>query len=197
MQIIERKFYEKDTIEVAKNLLGKTLCRRDGDKIYRGKIVETEAYKQEDEACHAFRGKTKRAKTLFEKAGTVYVYLIYGMYHCVNIVTEAEDYGSAVLIRALEPIDTILDTNGPAKLCRAMNITRDLNEVDATDSNSPVWIESGEDIPSGRIIQTTRIGIKVAVDYPWRFYIKGNKWVSKIDKAAESAKSDNAVKLAN
>lgn len=179
MDILKRKFYTKNTLVVARELLGKTLCRRDGNIIYKGKIVETEAYTQDEPACHAFRGKTPRAKVLFDKGGICYVYFVYGMHYCVNVVTEKEGFGAAVLIRALEPIENLSNTNGPAKLTKEMNITKELNNVDMTTGKSDIWIEDAHDISDENIIQTVRIGIKAAVDLPWRFYIKDNKWVSK------------------
>lgn len=177
--IPDQEFYNRNTVEVAKDLLGCKLVRRIGNKILEGIIVETEAYTQDDPACHAFKGKTPRALTLFKKPGLSYVYFIYGMYHCVNIVTEPEDTAGAVLIRALEPVFPLANTNGPGKLCREMNITKELNEVDVTSDKSLLWVEKGIDIPEGNIHTTTRIGIKQACEYPWRFYIKDNAFVSK------------------
>lgn len=179
MGILKRNFYTKNTLIVARELLGKTLCRRDNNVIYKGKIVETEAYTQDELACHAFRGKTPRAKVLFEKGGTCYVYFIYGMHYCINVVTDNEGFGSAVLIRALEPLENISSTNGPAKLTKAMNITTALNDLDMTDENSDLWIEDAPKIFDKNIIQTTRIGISAAKELPWRFYIKNNIWISR------------------
>lgn len=179
MNIPNRKFYEKDTVFLAKELLGYKLCRRIGDKILSGIIVETEAYTQNDPACHAYRGKTPRAATLFKQPGIAYVYFIYGMYHCFNIITEPEETAGAVLIRALDPISPLSNTNGPGKLCRELNITKEHNEIDITSSDSDIWIEEGIKIPSKQIITTTRIGIKLASDFPWRFYVKDNPFVSK------------------
>ncbi len=179
MGIIDRDFYNRDTLVVAKDLLGCKLCRRIGGKVLEGIIVETEAYKQNDPACHAYRGKTPRSATLFKMPGLSYVYFIYGMYHCVNVTTEPEETAGAVLIRALEPIN-VENTNGPGKLCRALEITKELNEVDVTDNESSLWIEDCKKYSESDIVTTTRIGIKVAADYPWRFYIKNNKFVSKL-----------------
>lgn|SRR5574344_312632 len=179
MEVLSKDFYNRNTLEVAKALLGCKLCRKLGKDVLSGIIVETEAYTQDDPACHAYNGKTPRSKTLFKRAGLAYVYFVYGMYHCMNITTEPEEVAGAVLIRALEPLGDIKNTNGPAKLCRELNITRELNEVDVTDRKSLIWIEKGENVLSKNIIETTRIGIKEAVDYPWRFYIKDNKFVSK------------------
>lgn len=179
MAIISQNFYNRNTLEVAKDILGCKLNRRIGNEVLSGIIVEVEAYTQDDPACHAFKGKTPRAVTLFKQPGIAYVYFIYGMYHCMNIVTEEYDTAGAVLIRALEPIAPVENTNGPGKLCKSLQITKEFNEVDVTSENSDLWIEEGIVVPKKQIIETTRIGIKLAADYPWRFYIKDNKFVSK------------------
>ena len=179
MEILNADFYCRDTIQVAKDILGCKFSRRLGDQVLNGIIVETEAYKQDDPACHAFRGKTARASTLFGKPGTAYVYFIYGMYFCFNVVTEPEDTAGAVLIRAVAPVHPLENTNGPAKLCREMSISRELNGVDLTDSKSEIWLEAGTPIPEDKIVTTSRIGIKMATEYPWRFYVKDNPYVSR------------------
>lgn len=179
MGLLSCDFYERNTLDVAKDLLGCKLCRKLDGKVLSGIIVETEAYTQDDPACHAFRGKTPRSIILFKRPGIAYVYFIYGMYHCFNVITEPEDTAGAVLIRALEPLDLSLVTNGPGKLCRDLVITKDFNESDLTSKTSNLWIEKGIEIPSSKIHTTTRIGIKQAADYPWRFYIKDNSFVSK------------------
>lgn len=177
--VLKKEFLLRDTLTVAKGLLGCILVRNDNGILKKGRIVEVEAYTQNDPACHAYRGKTKRAQTLYKEAGICYIYFIYGMYHCINFVTEREDYGSGVLIRALEPLENVENTNGPGKICRAMNIDKSLNETNICDSSSPVYALEGERIAPENIITTTRIGIKTAADYPWRFYIKDNKFVSR------------------
>lgn len=180
MKAITRKFYNQPTLIVAQKLLGKILCRKVGNKVLKGKIVETEAYTQEDPSCHAYRGVTERSKTLYEAPGTVYVYFTYGMHYCMNIVTEKKGRGCAVLIRAVEPLqETKFGTNGPAKLCKAFSITKEQNGIDCTSDESEIWVEDNGDIEKANIVQTVRVGIKLAADYPWRFYIKDNKWVSK------------------
>ena len=180
LKILPQEFYNRDTLDVAKDLLGCLLVKKEKDGHLKiGKIVETEAYKSDDPACHAYRGKTKRSITLFKEPGIAYVYFTYGMHHCMNIVTESFDTAGAVLIRALEPLENIDNTNGPAKLCREMNITRELNETPMFADDSEMFVSEGESSKESNIVQTTRIGIKLAVDYPWRFYLKGNKWVSK------------------
>lgn len=179
MTVLDREFYAQNTLEVAKGLLGCKLCRKINGEILSGIIVETEAYTQDDPACHAFLGKTLRSKTLFMSPGIAYVYFIYGMYHCLNFVTEKEDVAGAVLIRALEPIPSLFNTNGPGKLCRELKITRELNEIDVTSSDSPIWVEQEKIISVENITAATRIGIKKAVDFPWRFYVTGNSFVSR------------------
>lgn len=177
---MDRSFYTRDTVVVAKDLLGKNLCRMHDGVLYKGMIVETEAYKQEEPACHAYCGLTPRNQIMFHTGGVSYVYFIYGMHFCVNVVTELNGYGCAVLIRALEPVLNIDNTNGPAKLTKAMHITRGDNGLDLTDKNSGLWIEENQVIDAENIVTAPRIGISQAVDYPWRFYIKDNPWVSKI-----------------
>ncbi len=184
MKKLSRKFFERPTELVARELLGKVLVRKIGRKKLAGKIVETEAYiGPHDLACHASKGKTERTKTMFESAGTWYVYFIYGMYHCLNIVTEAKDYPSAVFIRALEPLENISgQTDGPAKLCRALKIDNNLNSTSVVSKSSKLYIEDRKNaIPKNKIVSTKRIGVDYAgewKDKPLRFYIKNNKFVS-------------------
>lgn len=177
--MLKREFYNRNTLDVAKDLLGHKLCREINGEVLSGIIVETEAYTADDPACHAFRGKTPRSATLFKQAGLAYVYFTYGMHHCFNVVTEEEEIAGAVLIRALEPLGDLVETNGPAKLCKQMQITRELNEIDLASDDSCLWIEEGIKVPKNKIHTTTRIGIKQAADYPWRFYVKDNRFVSK------------------
>lgn len=185
MKRLPQKFFLRPTELVAQKLLGKILVRKIGRKILSGIIVETEAYVgPHDLACHASKGKTQRTKVMFEQAGIWYVYFIYGMYHCLNIVTEAKDYPSAVLIRALEPLENVDgSTNGPSKLCRALKIDRRLNNTSAVSKNYALYIEDRNiKIPQNKIVRAKRIGVDYAG--PWkdkllRFYIKGNKFVSK------------------
>jgi DNA-3-methyladenine glycosylase len=180
MNILTKDFFDRDTIIIAKELLGCKLNRRINNGVLSGIIVETEAYTQEDPACHAFKGITPRCATLFKEPGTAYVYFIYGMYHCLNFVTEKPGRAGAVLIRAVHPLPPLINgTNGPGKLCKTLEISKELNEVDLTQENSGLWVECSEKIPENNIVTTTRIGIKIAQDYPWRFYIKDNPFVSK------------------
>jgi DNA-3-methyladenine glycosylase len=165
---LKREFFEKDTVLVARELLGKKLY-------FEGKtgiITETEAYKDTDPACHAYRGKTKRTQVMFGKAGFTYVYFIYGMYHCLNIVTENEGKGCAVLIRAIEPVERIgknIKCDGPGKLCRCLGITKEHNKIDICNSESFKIL----DYPAiTRSVKTgPRIGIKKGKDLKWRFLL--------------------------
>lgn len=177
-------FYNRPTLRVARDLIGCLLVRRTESGLLAGRIVETEAYIGEgDKACHASRGMTPRTKVMFGPPGIAYVYLIYGMHHCLNIVTERDGFPAAVLIRGLRPVagfdDLLVDLppakrrdflNGPGRLCRAMAITRELNGQDVTGSGG-IYVLPRTDRPS-RIIQTPRIGIDYAGEdalLPWRF----------------------------
>lgn len=154
-----------------------------------GIIVETEGYLQGDPACHAYRKKSVRNAPMFESAGTCYVYLIYGMHYCVNISSGAKDLGEAVLIRALEPTEGIelmqkrrktndLTNlcNGPAKLVQAMGITHDFNFLSFYSDKFHCLASTNNDLS---IVTTTRIGISQGADLPYRFYIEGNRFVSR------------------
>lgn len=188
-------FFWKPTLEVARGLLGKYLVVKHGREILSGKIVETEAYIGEsDLACHASKGRTPRTETLYREAGTIYVYLIYGMYHCVNIVTEKKGFPSAVLIRAVEPTEGIecmkknrkttalhAIASGPGKACEAFDITKTMNGEAVEGPH--LWIEDrGESIHARDIAAVPRVGVAYAgscARYPWRFYIKDNDFVSR------------------
>lgn len=165
---LDRKFFERSTLVVARELLGKYLVRRADGELLRARIVETEAYHgPKDKASHASRGRTPRTAVMFGPPGHAYVYLIYGMYHCLNIVTGPDTFPSAVLIRGVEGII------GPGKLCRELKINKDLNEVDITTSKE-LWIEDGGP-ETGKIKRTPRIGIDYAKEYkdkPWRFVLE-------------------------
>ena len=192
---LERDFYERDTLEVAQDLLGKYLVHDLDERITVGKIVEVEAYiGPDDAAAHAYRGlKTARTQIMFGPGGYAYVYLIYGMYHCLNIVTGKEGCPEVVLIRALEPIagieimkqrrKTDKEKNlcsGPGKLCQAMGINMSHYGVDLCGSE--LYLTNGEPINTSQIVSTPRINIEysgAAKDYPWRYVIKGNSFVSK------------------
>lgn len=189
-----RFFYAQPTIRVARQLLGKYLVRKHPDGKTVGKIVETEAYVgPHDLACHAAKGRTARTEVMFGPPGHAYVYFIYGVYYCLNIVTEEVGHASAVLIRALEPIEGIelmqkrrgteklhSLASGPGKLCLAMAIDKTLNGVDMCRGNILYVEDRGETRP--KIVARPRIGVDYAgkwKDKPWRFLIRGSEFVSK------------------
>jgi DNA-3-methyladenine glycosylase len=181
-----KKFFNRPTVELAKALLGKFLVHGN----LRGKIVETEAYLyRDDPACHAGRGITSRNKPMFGSAGRSYVYFIYGMYHCLNIVSGKIGEGEAVLIRALEPVDGInlmmrrrktnkIENlcNGPGKLAQALGITTKHNNLSLMDGK--LHIQNSREKPE--IESSRRIGLSAGNDLELRFFIKGNKFVSRM-----------------
>jgi DNA-3-methyladenine glycosylase len=174
-QIIPRSYFNRSTVVVARSLLGKYLVRQNGGGRMAGKIVEVEAYVgPQDLACHASKGRTLRTEVLFGPPGISYVYLIYGMYHCLNVVTEKAEFPAAVLIRAVEVEGELID--GPGRLCRAFSIDRSLNRVDMT-TRQDLWFEDrGTKIPRGRIGAFPRIGVSYAgkwADKPYRFRLAG------------------------
>ena len=189
---LPRAFYERDTEIVARDLLGTVLECENDDGTASGIIVETEAYLGEhDLACHAAAGRTTRTEPLYGAPGTSYVYFIYGMYWCFNAVTRAEGLPSAVLIRALEPLDGIALmhkrrpqvrsevelTNGPGKLCTALAIKGSLSATNL--QRRPLMIREGEPVSEDKVEVTTRIGITRCADWPLRWIVRGNRYVSK------------------
>lgn len=183
-------FLREPASSVAPKLLGCLLEREINGSILRAKIVETESYDQSDVASHSYKGETERTKVMFGKSGYLYVYFTYGMHYCCNIVVGPKNYGAAVLIRAVQPLlgeAVMLNqrkgkggvelTNGPAKLCQALGIDKALNGHNL--QTKPLKLMASPELPWQEIVQTTRIGISEAKDVPWRFYIRGNKYVSK------------------
>jgi DNA-3-methyladenine glycosylase len=205
--VIEAEWLARSAVTVAPELIGCRLVRQwpDGSTT-AGLIVETEAYMEGDPACHGYRRKTTRNAAMFGPAGRAYVYLIYGMYHCLNVVTDRDGMASAVLIRAvqLETVPPATDLSqvgaarkpdprqaaGPGKLCRAL-------QIDLTHTGQPLawgqafWLEVRSphfqtqlDTGHSALVQTTRIGLTQGVDLPWRWYLHGCKAVSKVDPTA-------------
>jgi DNA-3-methyladenine glycosylase len=186
------EFYARDTVSVAKDLLGSYLVRRIGKEVLVGKIVEVEAYLGEhDPACHASAGKTERTRIFWGRPGLAYVFLIYGLYHCLNAITLPEGQAGCVLIRALEPQrglrrmvlnrygrDGKQVTNGPGKLCQAFRIDLSLNGTDLTNEQSQLYIAKAP-LEKFEIKITQRIGINKAAEEPLRFAISNNSYVSK------------------
>lgn len=187
---IPRSFYNRPTLQVAPELIGKFVVFNSPRGKLSARIVEVEAYIGEDDpACHAARGKTKRNAVMFGKPGFTYIYFIYGMYHCLNFVTEAEGKAAAVLLRAAEPhkgieIMRLLSPGlkddrllaGPGKFCRSFGLTREHNGLDLTGST--IYLEDHHLRPK-KIITAPRIGINHGVERPWRFYDAASTAVSR------------------
>ena len=172
--VLPRSYFNRPTLTVARSLVGKYLIRCIDGREIAGKIVEVEAYVgSQDRACHASKGRTQRTEVMFGPAGVAYVYLIYGMYHCLNVVTEREECPSAVLIRAIEIDGELID--GPGRLCRALQIDRRLNRADLTTGES-IWFEDrGVLVKKGEVGAHPRIGVDYADKWakkPWRFRLR-------------------------
>jgi len=194
---LSRKFYTRELLTVAKELLGKIMVKVEGKVKFSGIIVEVEAYDGSvDEAAHTFTGKTKRNEIMFGPGGFLYVYFTYGAHFCSNVVTGKNGQGTAVLIRAIEPIDGIIKmsnnrygrnllndkekynlTSGPGKVCQALSINKKHYGVDLTGDK--IFLLDQPKLTNGQIVISKRIGIKKSVDLPWRFYIKDNPYISR------------------
>jgi DNA-3-methyladenine glycosylase len=191
-RILPRSFYDRETETVAREMLGTILeCRTDAG-VASGIIVETEAYIGEhDPACHAAAGRTRRTEPLYGRPGLSYVYFIYGVHWCFNAVTRGEGLPSAVLVRAIQPVEGIELmrerrgpkvrgvnlTNGPGKLCAALGIDGSMNAQSL--QRGQIVIREGSRIADNRIVEGPRIGITKAADWPLRFFIRDNEWISK------------------
>ena len=195
---LTRSFYLQPTRRLAQSLLGCQLVRRiDGQRL-SGLIVETEAYiGQQDLACHAHFGRTRRTEVMFGRPGVAYVYFTYGLHWMLNVVSEPIDFPAAVLIRALAPIDGLERMalnrggirpvaelcSGPAKLTQALRIDRAMNGVNLSSRTGDLWIEPGEPIPARSIARGPRIGLGSTpepwLSKPWRYWVKDNAFVSK------------------
>jgi DNA-3-methyladenine glycosylase len=191
MKILARSFYERDTVLVAQELIGKILHRTIDGHEMSGMIVETEAYKGNDPACHAFRGKTERTKALFEPAGHAYIYFTYGNHYCLNIVAHDGSHAGGILIRALEPLTgiemmqkkrsthTVTSLcSGPGKITQALSINKSDYGTDITKRNG-IFVTDHKLKKNELVIATPRIGISKAQDYLWRFCLDGSIFVSK------------------
>jgi len=190
---LPRSFYAQETLVVAKELLGKYLVRRTSEGDIVAKIVEVEAYRgADDPASHAYKGITERNRPMFGEPGCAYVYFIYGNHYCLNVTTERRGVPGAVLIRAVEIVDGLelahknrkarsnIDlSNGPGKLTKALNITRVHNGLDLTKTNE-LFISQPKIVEDFETATSRRIGIKAGGEKPWRFYIKNNKFVSRL-----------------
>ncbi len=196
MNRLNRAFFARDTLTVARELLGQRLVRvLDGERL-SGRIVEVEAYVgEEDQASHASCGVTRRNAPMYGPPGHAYVYFIYGMHHCLNFVTEREGCPAAVLIRALEPLEgsetmrarrsgrpNVQLTSGPAKLCQALAIDRQFDGADLCAPDALLFVEQDVAVPDEAVATGPRIGVRgdeAALTAPWRFYIRGNHHVSR------------------
>jgi len=190
--MLPRSFYTRDTLTAARELLAKHLVRRVGEPELVGRIVEVEAYGgADDPASHAYRGMTPRNQVMFGKGGFAYVYFTYGKHYCFNVTTEKEGVPGAVLIRALQSVSGIEMmqknrgvkrlrnlTNGPGKLTQAMSITKEQNGLDLARSRE-LFIVKPRVKDDFEVVSARRVGIRVGVEKPWRFYIKNNKFVSR------------------
>ncbi|ODT44425.1 MAG: 3-methyladenine DNA glycosylase [Nitrospira sp. SCN 59-13] len=169
--ILSRDYFDRPTLEVARSLVGKYLVREQGSGLIAGRIIEVEAYiGTEDKACHASKGRTRRTDVLFGPPGHAYVYLCYGMYEMLNVVTEQEGFPAAILLRAVECEGKLID--GPGRLTRAFDVDRRLNRCDLTLGQS-LWFEDRGEAPPDNLLAThPRIGVDYAGEWahkPWRF----------------------------
>ena len=194
---LTKNFYTRDVLIVAKDLLGKILVKKENSGVLAGKIVEVEAYHGDvDEASHSYRGKTKRNEIMFESGGYLYVYFTYGAHFCCNIVTGKKGQGTAVLIRAVEPISGIERmiknrfgrkmknekeifnlTSGPGKVCAAFGINKDHSGTELTGEK--IFLLQNKKLKDSEIGISKRIGITRSVDLPWRYFIKNNPFLSR------------------
>lgn len=194
---LPQSFYIREATVVAKELLGKIFVRKTNGGLLAARITETEAYDGRiDPAAHSFVGKTKRNETMFEKGGLLYVYFIYGMYYCSNVVTGEEGEGSAALLRAMEPLAGVKQMalnrygkedltrkefvsllNGPGKLCMAFDLTK--KENGANLCGDEIFIATEKEEKKFEITETSRIGIKKGTEFDWRFYIKDSEFISR------------------
>lgn len=190
MAVLRRSFYERAAVDVAPDLLGKVLVRQLAGRRLSGRIVEVEAYMGRlDPASHAYRGPTSRNRVMFGPAGRLYVYVSYGMHHCLNVVTDAPGVAGAVLVRALEPLEgvEIMEENrgrrprvdlcsGPGKLCAALGITRDQYGADL--EGPEVWLEDDGSMPP-ETATSGRVGIREGWELPWRYYVPDSPYLSR------------------
>jgi DNA-3-methyladenine glycosylase len=192
MKPLPRRFYTRETLTVAEELLGKQLVKNTNNARLVGRIVEVEAYRgSDDPGSHAYRGMTPRNRLMFGEGGFAYVYFTYGKHHCFNVTTGREGTPGAVLVRALEPMEGVEImqknrrrrrmrdlTNGPGKLTEAMRITKRQNGLDLTEGGE-LFIRRPRVEENFEVVVARRVGIRFGVKKPWRFYIKNNEFVSR------------------
>ena len=189
---LQKEFFSRPSHLVAPNLIGCFLIKRlSKNKYLSGVIVETEAYSQEEASCHGFSGKTKRNETLFGEPGHFYIYISYGIYHCVNIVTGENNLANGVLLRsiAIKGEDERI-ASGPGLLARRFGLNRNHDNLLLSPENG-FWLTEGVDSKKiNNIVQTTRIGISQAKDIPWRWYLESSRSISKRVKGDKNPPSD-------
>jgi DNA-3-methyladenine glycosylase len=177
MKILPRSFYDRDTPKVARDLIGKLIVRRINGQTLIGMIAETEAYRSDDPASHAYRGETQSNSELFGPVGHAYIYLSYGIHNCLNLVSrDTKRYaGGGILIRAIIPIEGFREKqkriNGPGNVTKALHINRSLRGTDVTKSSSPIVVTEGDTFANDVVNETARIGISKAQDIPWRYVL--------------------------
>ena len=190
---LPRSFFARPSPEVGPDLLGRILVRRLGDgRLLSARIVETEAYQEDDPASHSYRGRTNRTEVMFGPPGHLYVYFTYGMHHCMNVVTGSDGEGSAVLLRAAEPLEGVQEMvrrrgtddpralcSGPGRLCQALGIAREENELDVVRGHD-LWLLEGTPVPPSGIDVGSRVGIRSGTERPWRFSVRGDRFVSRV-----------------
>jgi DNA-3-methyladenine glycosylase len=190
MTVLPRAFYEQEVTDVARSLLGKCLVRRWQGQFLTGMILETEAYRgEEDLACHAKSGRTPRTDVMYGAAGHAYIYFTYGMHWCLNAVCAAEGFPAAVLLRSVWPLTGLEEIakrrgrfplekwcDGPAKICQAFNLNGKLNRANLCTTDDELWIEDGVEFPAERVVIGPRVGISSVPEpwrsLPWRFLIQ-------------------------
>jgi DNA-3-methyladenine glycosylase len=189
---LPRSFFARPSPEVGPDLLGRILVRRVGDgTLLTARIVEAEAYQEDDPASHSFRGRTNRTEVMFGPPGHAYVYFTYGMHHCMNVVTGSTGEGSAVLLRAAEPLEGLEEmsrrrgTNdpralcsGPGRLCQALGIDRAENGLDLVPGRR-LWLLEGAPVARSKMSVGSRVGITSGTERPWRFSVRGDRFVSR------------------
>jgi DNA-3-methyladenine glycosylase len=190
---LPRSFFARPSPEVGPDLLGRILVRRLGDgRLLSARIVETEAYQEDDPASHSYRGRTNRTEVMFGPPGHLYVYFTYGMHHCMNVVTGSEGEGSAVLLRAAEPLEGVKEMashrgtddpralcSGPGRLCQALGIAREQNGLDLVRGHD-LWLLEGTPVSPSEIDVGSRVGITSGIERPWRFSVQGDRFVSRV-----------------
>lgn len=191
LRALPRSFYARSSLEVARDLIGRLLVRPLARDMLVGRLVECEAYQEGDPASHSFRGRTPRNEVMFGRPGHLYVYFSYGMHFCMNVVTGRDGEGSAVLLRAVEPVqgmdvmlarrgvdDPRLLCAGPGRLSQAFGIDRVHNGADLV-AGDVLFVAGGSALPEGRVGVSARVGLTMGVDRPWRFFEVDNPFVSR------------------